>query len=357
MPQAETQQQQQQQPQQHYETIDRLLQIPLIKDGLDFSSSVLHRYPMANRAVERGYNLAMGISSPILNGPLNRPVHVLDAYTLQLLEYIAHVFPYPFQKHSGEIYDDVKQPIDHSRNRLNADVITPVLLQIENFVHRFIPQSQRDLDKKDMSPTKRTILLKNEVTDYLTAVSSDQWNKLRQNEWVEGSAEFVSAQTNAFMKAVHESKGNVEESTNNLLSVLRNEKEKIEERVRKIPQESRKNVQPAYDKVEQTYNELTGIAGDDSLNARAKAEKIGNYISNNGGCGFVRYTRLLTPNTAVPVLKSLQDAIFSTEKELEKVVNEQTTHATEKINEKKEKAETRSVKSGKKGKGGASDGA
>lgn len=56
--------------------------------------------------------------------------------------------------------------------------------------------------------------------------------------------------------------------------------------------------------------------------------------------------------TAVPLLKSLQEAIISTEKELEKAVNEQTNHATEKINEKKEKAETRSIRSGKKGKGG-----
>lgn len=84
------------------------------------------------------------------------------------------------------------------------------------------------------------------------------------------------------MKAVSESRENIEGRTNDLLSMLRGEKEKIEKRVKQLPQESRKNVEPAYQKVENTYNELISIAGDKDMGVKEKAKKIGDYISSNG---------------------------------------------------------------------------
>ncbi|TIA76247.1 hypothetical protein E3P91_00148 [Wallemia ichthyophaga] len=313
-----------------YETIHRLLQIPLIRDGLEYSNDVLQRYPLAQRAWSTGYGLATGVSLPLLNGPLNKPAQMLDIYSLHLLEYIASTFPYAFQKNTGEVYHDVKQPLDTGKQRINADIVTPALLHIENLVHRFIPASEQK-DTRDLSPATRTILLKNEVTDYLTTVSTDQWKKLRQNEWVHHYAEFVADQTSSFLKAVSESKENIEGRTNDLLNMLRSEKEKIEGRVARLPTDARKRVEPAFQRVENAYKEMTILASDETIPARDKATKLGDFITCN----------------AVPVLKSLQEMLISTEKELEKTVNDQT----EKFDEKKDKGDVRSVRSAKKGKG------
>ncbi|TIB73525.1 hypothetical protein E3Q18_01329 [Wallemia mellicola] len=306
----------------HFESIDRLFSIPLVKDTLDFSNDLLHKYPLANSVWERGYNVAVGVSSPIVRGPLHRPVQVLDVYSLQLLKLAESFWPYPFNKHGGEIYNDVKQPIFDSRERLNNSIITPILMQIENFVHRFIP-SQNQSNKNELSPTKRTIILKNEVTDYLSSVSTEQLNRLRQsNDWIDKSADYVSNQAVSFKQAILDSRTNVEERTNELLTILRNEKEKVEERAKKIPEDSRRNVTPAFNKLQETYNDLSGIAANKEFTAKEKAMRIGDYINDN----------------AVPVLRSLQEAVTKTESELQKAVNEQVNHVnhvTEKNDEKK----------------------
>ena len=165
----------------HYESIQRLLSIPLIKDTLDYSQDLLHKSPTATIVFDKTYNMAVLVSKPIIDGPFSKPIHIVDGFSVQMLNLAQSFWPYPFEKHGNEIYKDFKLPFEQSKNKINERLVTPILKQIENFVHRFIPHDKQLQSAPDLSPTKRTILLSTEIKDYVTELSIDNLNKFRQS--------------------------------------------------------------------------------------------------------------------------------------------------------------------------------
>lgn len=99
-------------------TLEKVIHVPLIADGLSYVHSVIEAHPLLKRTYSLGESVVpkvIDLVKPVAS-LFATPLKIVDGMALKVLNFAEAKFPYPFHVTGRELASQVQKPVDQTRD-------------------------------------------------------------------------------------------------------------------------------------------------------------------------------------------------------------------------------------------------
>lgn len=236
------------------ETLNFVAQVPLVAGVINHAFSIVKSYSLLFRTYLLGEVIlatSLQLASPITSR-LSTPLHKVDHFGLQTLDYAKSKFPFPFEAKWEDLLSLAKQPFDKADN-IATDYKNTAKENVQHLydqTNKAVEQLQQN-ENVYLQKAGNTIV---SINESLTKVGQD-WSKKTSSEAAEG-----------------------EKKAQGLVSNLFSELDNLQKYALSLPAEGQKRLSPVIDTFQDTYKEARIEAYDSKLPVQERVSKVTNYL-------------------------------------------------------------------------------
>lgn len=240
------------------QTLDFVLNIPLVSGLLEHVQQTLKRHPLLLRLIDLGelaliYTLMMFM--PLIH-LFSSPLKCADNCAVKTLKYAKSVVPFPFELTWNDLYARGKAPIEHVQ-QVSQNIYENGIKAPAKSIYDQTTKTVSQLQQSDNEYVKRIGATISSIHENMNGMVKEMSEKTSQ-EVAEGEKKGLSMMEN-------------------MLGDL----DGLQKFASTLPSEAQKRLEPYIEVLSKTYQDISAEAFDSKVPVRERLSKVISYLQNN----------------------------------------------------------------------------